>query len=90
MGALHEGFVDAQTTCAQLGVKPMQTSRRCQRTTPWEHERHIEAQLYRDMGEEDECDSTHILGSAKPYVIDERGPSVEGTDVEPIVFDDIW
>jgi hypothetical protein len=70
-------------------MKPMQTLPRCQRTTPWEHERHMEAQLYRDMGEEDKCNSTQVLGSATPYVVDEPCPSAKGTDVEPIVIDDI-
>ena len=28
------------------------------------------AQLYRDMGEEEECDHIHVFGSAEPYVID--------------------
>jgi hypothetical protein len=49
----------------------------------------MEAQLYRDMGEEDKCNSTQVLGSATPYVVDEPCPSAKGTDVEPIVIDDI-
>jgi hypothetical protein len=27
-------------------------------------------QLYKDMGEEEECDPIHVFGSAQPYVID--------------------
>lgn len=46
----------------------------------------MEAQIYEDMGEEEECDSNHVLGSARIYVIDELGPSAEDIDVEPIVF----
>ena len=87
VAALHEGFVDAQATCAQLGMKPMKTSPKCQWKTPWKHERHMEAQLYRDMGEE-ECDINHVLGSARLFVVDERGPSVEDNDIDPIVFDE--
>lgn len=65
----------------------MKTSLKCWRTTPWKRERHLEAQLYRDTGEE-ECDTNHVLGSARPYVVDERGPIVEDIDVEPIVCDE--
>jgi hypothetical protein len=84
VASLHEGFDDAQATCAQLVMKPMKTSPRCWWTTPWKHERHMEAQLYRDMGEE-ECDINHVLGSARPCVVDERRPIANDIDVEPIV-----
>ena len=76
VATLHEGFVDAHLTCAQLGMKPMETLLGCCWTTPWERERHMEAQLYRDMREEEECDSNNLLGNAKDI------------DVEPRMFDE--
>ena len=64
VATLDKGFVDAHATCAQLGMKLMKTSPRCWCTTAWEHARHMEAQLYKDMGEEKEYDSNHVPGSA--------------------------
>lgn len=63
----------------------METLPRCWWATPWEHERHEEGQLYRDVGVEEECDSNHVLGNEKQYVFDELNTSVEDIDVEHII-----
>lgn len=69
-------------------TKIMMTSLGCWWTSPWEHERHKDEQIYKHMGEEEECDSNYVLGSVVPYVVDEHGQSAEDIDVVPIVFDE--
>ena len=60
MATLHGGFVEAQGTCAALGMRPIEIEPRCWCIAPWVHERQMEAQLFKDM-EEDTCDFHHII-----------------------------
>jgi hypothetical protein len=49
VAALHEGFAEAQGTCAALGVRPTEIKPICWWIAPWVHERQMEAQLFKDM-----------------------------------------
>lgn len=75
MVAQHEGFVDAQTTCAQSRMKPMKTLPRCWWTTLWELGRH---NFIRTWGRRKNVILIMFLEvHAKLYMVDEHGPSVK-------------